>query len=175
MKQDRLRKWKGRLLGTIVVVLATLLALQLISKQWHGQQFFITQVQGPLVELQGVIEHQQKNGWDEPQIVSNQLQKVLVALEYGLQSYHPPHIAMSQVDYRTLQALARYLRSLPNHRTYSTATWDESAIRQANDLHAALTTAHLKLRTTISNDWDAFMEKAAVLVDELASSSWDSQ
>ena len=154
-------------LGTIIVILGAMLAIILYSNQWHQQQYFLDKVQGPLVELQGIIEHQERNEWSEPQLVSNQLHVLVDFLEYGLQNHTFPSKTLSRSEYEHLQVLASFMRSLPNHEIYSSATWDESSIQRAEQLNAALKASNLKMRTTINVDWDAFNEKINVLIKAL--------
>lgn len=154
-------------LATLLVVFGTIIAITIYSNQWHQQQYFLDNVQRPLVELQGIIEHQERSGWSEPQLVSNQLHVIVASLEYGLQQHAYPAKSLSRSEREQLVALKIYLRSFPNHEIYSSATWDESSIQQIEQFNEALIASNLKLRTTISVNWDAFIEKINVLMSQL--------
>jgi len=154
-------------LATLLVVFGTIIAITIYSNKWHQQQYFLDNVQRPLVELQGIIEHQERNGWSEPQLISNQLRVIVASLDYGLQRHAYPAKSLSRSEQAQLFALKTYLRSLPNHEIYSSATWDESSIQQIEQFNEALIASNLKLRTTISVNWHAFIEKINVLTKEL--------
>lgn len=154
-------------LGTLLVILGAIIAIIIYFNQWHQQQYFLDNVQGPLVELQGILEYQEQNEWSEPELVSNQLHVIVSSLGYGLQKHSYPSRALSRSEYTQLQSLTTYLRSLPNHEIYSSGVWDESSIQRAEQLNTALKASNLKLRTTISVNWDAFIKQINVLTNEL--------
>ncbi|MCM3634501.1 hypothetical protein [Paenibacillus camelliae] len=154
-------------LCTLLVILGTIIAMMIYSNHWHQQQYFISHIQGPLVELQGILEYQQTSSWNEPQLVSNQLYVLIASLDYGLQKNSYPSKLLSRSEYDQFQRLEAYLRALPNHKTYSSAQWDELSIRRAEHLKDALKEAGLMMNTTISPAWSSFIDQIMILTKEL--------
>ncbi len=50
------------------------------------EELFYSEVQQKLVELDGLIEHQKKNDWSEPNLVTTQLSEVLNGIHVATNS-----------------------------------------------------------------------------------------
>lgn len=65
----------------IVCLVVGYLKMNLVHKE-----LFFSEVQYKLVELDGLIEHQKKNDWSEPNLVTTQLGDVLNGLDVATNS-----------------------------------------------------------------------------------------
>lgn len=151
----------------ISLTMISVILFMLYLNSWHQKQYFLDNIQYPLVELQGILQQQETEGWNNPQIVSNQLNLILDDLWYGTASHTFPSKGLSKEEMETIQKIASALNQLPTNSNYQLSTWTEEDIKKAQFVNQALIKAELKMENTISVDWDYFMAQCEILQQEL--------
>lgn len=154
--------------SSVLIVLVIVIGMILIRNQWHQKQYFLDNIQTPLVELQGILAMQEETDWDNPQLVSNQLQILLHSFRYGLESHTYPSKGLNERERNMLVNIGHSLQRLPNNDNYSLPEWSRDSIESARILNAALIEADLRMNTTISVDWKTFITQCEILETELS-------
>lgn len=148
---------------------AVILAIFLVTTFIRAEQryIFIDQVQLTLVELQGIINMQERDGWDNPQLISNKTSTIIPSLSYGTASYSYPNKALSAKEHKLLARINTALQWLPMNENYKIAEWTEDDIKRAKIFNKALKDAGLAMNTTVWNEWDFFIKQCEILVKKL--------
>lgn len=138
----------------------------IIETNFANEQLFYEEVQGNLVELEGLIHHQNEENWSEPHLVTTKLGDVQNGLYLSIQNGQYLH-TLSNSDREVLEKLSAKLRQYPTDKLYEFATITETDQKQFEDLQQKLREAGLGLNVTISQDWDTFMAQVAVLEKQI--------
>ena len=156
------------IVSSVLAVLVIVIGMILIQNKFHQKQYFLDNIQWSLVELQGILAMQEETDWDNPQLVSNQLQILLNNLWYGLEPHTYPSKALNEKERNMLVNIGNYLQGLPNNDIYSLPEWSKENIENARALNEALIEADLKMNTTISMDWKTFIKQCEILETEFS-------
>lgn len=167
MGGDILTKRKKIIIGFSCIVILLTIILATIVIRSEQRDFFIKQVQFPLVELQGIFNMQEKDGWDNPQLISNKTSTIIPSLWYGTASYSFPNKALSDEEQKLLARINTALNWLPMNDNYTMAEWTEDDIKKAKILNEALKDAGFAMDTTVWGEWDFFIKQCEILVNKL--------
>lgn len=158
---------KKVIIGTIFGLFVAIICFMLYLNNWHQKQYFYDTVEPFLIELQGVLQLQEEEKLDDPQIISNQLQVTIQALEYGALSHTFPSKALSNEQKNQLMSISVVLQRLPTNTLYSTRTWDKEDLEHAQLVNEALQTADFQTNSMSSDSWKHFLKKVDILYKEL--------
>ncbi|MFJ8236079.1 hypothetical protein ACIQ34_10070 [Ureibacillus sp. NPDC094379] len=151
----------------LAIALFVVLAIMTYQNQWNQKQYFLDNFQRQFVELQGIITHVEKENWDHPELISNQLSLILDDLEYVMMSHSYPSKVLSEDDKFMFARIYGSLNQLPFNEIYHAAEWSKEDLEKVIIVKEALVKAELKMETTIHVDWDVFMEQCNILDKEL--------
>ncbi|MBU8906141.1 hypothetical protein [Desertibacillus haloalkaliphilus] len=132
-----------------------------------SEQIFLTEVQDNLIELEGLIAHQQENDWSEPNLVTSKLGDVIDGLWIGLQTGE--HLnTLSRNDHRTLHQFYTLLGTrYPNDRLYSFSEVSEQDKEHLLELREHLREFGMGLNISISYDMNSFMNSITTVNDNI--------
>ncbi|KAB2334511.1 hypothetical protein F7731_14985 [Cytobacillus depressus] len=142
----------------IVCLVIGYLKISLVHKE-----LFYSEVQYKLVELDGLIEHQKKDDWSEPNLVTTQLGDVLNGLEVATNSGKYSGW-LSNDERMTMERLNAALRQYPHDELYRFSVLTQSDKDSFEDLQAYLQNIGFGMNMTISNDWKTFINKSKKLL-----------
>ncbi|QED47969.1 hypothetical protein [Cytobacillus dafuensis] len=145
----------------IVCLVIGYLKMSLVHKE-----LFYTEVQYKLVELDGLIEHQKKNDWSDPNLVTTQLGDVLNGLDVATNSGKYSGW-LSNDERMTMERLNSALRQYPHDELYKFDVLTQSDKNDFEDLQSKLQNVGFGMDMTISNDWKTFIIKSEKLLDLL--------
>ncbi|MFS1513788.1 hypothetical protein VQL36_15290 [Chengkuizengella sp. SCS-71B] len=138
-----------------------------INTNFVKEQLIFEQVQHNLVELEGLITHQKKYNWSEPNLVTTEVRDILNGIYIGV-STGKYLKTISSSDIRTLENLASILRQYPHDELYEFSTLTTEDKQNFEELQIKLREVGLGLRITISKDWDSFMDQIKTLEENLS-------
>lgn len=142
----------------IVCLVFGYLKMNLVHKE-----LFYSEVQYELVELDGLIEHQKKNEWSEPNLVTTQLGDVLNGLDVATNS--GKYLGwLSNNERMTMERLDNALRQYPHDELYEFSVLTQSDKDSFEDLQSKLQNVGFGMNMTISNDWKTFINKSEKLL-----------
>lgn len=142
----------------IVCLVVGYLKMDLVHKE-----LFYSEVQYKLVELDGLIEHQKKNDWSEPNLVTTQLGDVLNGLDVATDSGKYSGW-LSNNERMTMERLDNALRQYPHDELYEFSVLTQSDKDNFEDLQSKLQNVGFGMNMTISNDWKTFINKSEKLL-----------
>ena len=142
----------------IVCVVIGYLKISLVHKE-----LFYSEVQHKLVELAGLIEHQKKNDWSEPNLATTQLGDVLNGLDVATNSGKYSGW-LSNDERMTMERLDYALRQYPHDELYKFSILTQSDKNDFEDLQSKLQNVGFGMNMTISNDWKTFINKSEKLL-----------
>ncbi|MED4404114.1 hypothetical protein [Metabacillus fastidiosus] len=132
------------------------------------KELFYSEVQYKLVELDGLIEHQKKNDWSDPNLVTTQLGDVLNGLDVAINSGKYSSW-LSNNERMTMERLDYTLRLYPHDELYKFSVLTESDKKEFEDLQSKLKNVGFGMNMTISKDWKTFINKSEKLLALLES------
>ncbi|MFJ8261131.1 hypothetical protein ACIQ4I_04100 [Rummeliibacillus sp. NPDC094406] len=139
------------------------LAYSFINKDFQQNNYFIEEIQEPLVELQGMIHDQQENNWKHPELVSFQAYKIQKAIKDVLQERHFAHSKLKEEEKSNLRDINQALQSLPQNTSQTIAIWKKKDKQNALTFEKAL--VHAKMDTN-EEDYKKFMNKCKIIASE---------
>ncbi|MFF2753118.1 hypothetical protein ACFVR1_05090 [Psychrobacillus sp. NPDC058041] len=142
----------------IVCLVIGYLKMSLVHKE-----LFYSEVQYKLVELDGLIEHQKKNDWSEPNLVTTQLGDVLNGLDVATNSGKYSGW-LSNDERTTMERLDNALRQYPHDELYKFSVLTQSDKNDFEDLQSKLQNVGFGMNMTISNDWKTFINMSEKLL-----------
>ena len=148
------------------VLLLALVGWGLLTMNFVKEQVLITEVQSNLVELEGLIAHENETNWTEPKLVTVKLGDVLNGITLGLTTGNQLG-TLSKKDEVILQKLYLRLNQYPTNDEYSFVDLTEKDKRNFEELREILREAELGLNITIHNDMDIFIKQAEVLLEKI--------
>ncbi|MEM4991984.1 hypothetical protein WKH56_05540 [Priestia sp. SB1] len=126
------------------------------------KELFYSEVQYKLVELDGLIEHQKKNAWSEPNLVTTKLSDVLNGLDAA--TNNGKHSGwLSKDDQMVMEHLDMALRQYPHDELYKFSVLTKSNKDEFEELQLKLKKVGFGMNMTISNDWKSFITKSEKL------------
>lgn len=153
--------------SSIVGILIICIGVIFYWNQWHQKQYFLYNLQMPLVELQGILAQQQRENWNHPELISNHVYIIMDDLEYVISENSFPSKVLSDEEKFMFGRIYAALHQLPTNETYHLAQWRKDDIKKAKIVNEALMKAKLEMETTIYVDWDIFMAQCKILDEEL--------
>jgi len=152
---------------SLVITFIVLAALfyTVIQNQNQQRQYFLDQIQHPLIELQGIIEHQKEHNWDNPRLVIQQLDKIRYTIVYGTSS--SAFSVLSNGEKNKLMQIYSYMSRLPSDTLYELASWANDDTKVMIEIDSALIKANFKTSSSIENNWRSFMQQCDILIEEL--------
>ncbi|MFS1519476.1 hypothetical protein V1503_23915 [Bacillus sp. SCS-151] len=127
------------------------------------KELFYSEVQRKLVELDGLIEHQKRNDWSDPNLVTTQLSDVLngfdVATKIGKYSGW-----LSNGERLTMEQLDVALRQYPHDELYEFSVLTQNDKNDFEDLQSKLQNVGFGMNMKISRDWKTFINKSEELL-----------
>ncbi|MGG0655404.1 hypothetical protein [Rummeliibacillus pycnus] len=144
------------------------LAYSFINKDFQQNNYFIEEIQEPLVVLQGMIRNQQENNWKDPELVSFQADKIQNAIRAVLQERHFAHSKLKEEEKSNLREINQILQTLPQNTSQTLAEWKKADKQNALALEKALIHANLDTNETIEGDYKKFMNQCKIVAKEIA-------
>ena len=144
------------------------LAYSFINKDFQQNNYFIEEIQEPLVELQEMIRDQQENNWKHPELVSFQAYKIQKAIKDVLQERHFAHSKLKEEEKSNLREINQALQNLPQNTSTSIAKWKKKDKQNALTFEKALVHAKMDTNETIEEDYKKFMNKCKIVASEIA-------
>ncbi|WP_397538973.1 hypothetical protein [Rummeliibacillus pycnus] len=141
------------------------LAYSFINKDFQQNNYFIEEIQEPLVELQGMIHDQQESNWKHPELVSFQAYKIQKAIKDVLQERHFAHSKLKEEEKSNLREINQALQSLPQNTSKTIAKWKKKDKQNALTFEKALVLAKMD---TNEADYKKFMNKCKIVASETA-------
>jgi len=129
-------------------------------------QVILTEVQHNLVELEGLIEHQKKNNWSEPNLVTTELGDILNGIWLGRTTGRQLG-ALSKSDQEILNDLYAKLNQFPSDELYKFADLTEEDKENFEKLQESLREVGLGMRITIKADRKYFINQAEKLAEKI--------
>ncbi|WP_338753351.1 hypothetical protein [Bacillus sp. FJAT-52991] len=149
----------------LVIVIMQHLHLNLVH-----EELFYSEVQDQLVVLDGLIEHQKKNNWSDPNLVTVQLGDVLNGMDVAISSGIYTNW-LEEDDLRVLRRIEIALREFPHDESYAFSTVSPKDQERFEDLRKKLRKAGFGMRMTLDNDWEMFMARSEELANLLTNPS----
>jgi len=149
------------------ILLVIVVAWGYIKINFASEQILLTGVQRNLIELEGLIAHQIKNDWSEPNLVTVKVGDVLSGLWISMQAGE--HLnSVSSKNKRTLnkfynQLIAQY----PYDRLYSFTNVSEPDKEHLTELREYLRDVGLGLNISKSGDMGTLMNKVESLTEKI--------
>ncbi|NMO97691.1 hypothetical protein [Paenibacillus lemnae] len=144
------------------VVLIAITIWGMMKLNFVKEQVIINQVQEHLVELEGLIAHQSRHQWSDPNLVTTKLGDVLNGI---LQSIRTGELlgVLSQSEKQILTALYSKFRLYPHDELYKFVDLSEEDKHDYELLRQTLREAEFGLRIAMNDSMDSFMKKAKIL------------
>ncbi|MBB4826511.1 hypothetical protein HNO89_003771 [Sporosarcina luteola] len=127
------------------------------------EELFYSEVQYKLAELEGLIDHQKRSDWPEPNLVTSQLGDVLNGIETAMNSGMYSGW-LSNEDRSMMERLRAALSQYPHDELYSFSTVTESDTKDFEELQSKLRQVGIGMNMTISNDWKTFISSTEQLL-----------
>ncbi|MFF2482211.1 hypothetical protein [Paenibacillus sp. NPDC058071] len=159
----------------VSVVLNAMLALSLAYVMYLGDfngKLLANQSQA-LVELEGLIGHQQKNGWNEPQLVIMKLDEIRLAIFPTDANGTLTGQLRSRSDRNDLGSLYSALYRYPSNELYKLATVTEEDKLQLDKLRDHLSGAGFQLNASIGGDWSSYITGVRQLTKRIHAEEWN--
>ncbi|MED4018930.1 MULTISPECIES: hypothetical protein [Sutcliffiella] len=160
------RKLLFRLSIFLNLLLVAIVAWGIMKMNFVKEQVFMTEVQHNLVELEGLIAHQMRENWGEPNLVTTELGDVLNGIWLGITTGNQLG-SLSKKDEETLSHLHSKLSQYPHDTLYSFVELTDEDKKNFEELREKLREAGLGLRMTIMANMDSFMKQAELLEDSI--------
>ncbi|MGZ9584701.1 hypothetical protein [Paenibacillus marinisediminis] len=144
-------------------VLIIILVIGYLKVNLAHEQLFYNEVQWRLVELDGLIEHQKKNDWTEPNLVTTQLGDILNGINVATSNGHYSGW-LSSSEEKTMQRLYAALMRYPHDDLYDFSKVSQSDIESFERLQSHLQQAGFAMNKTLSNNWNSFMSRSESLL-----------
>ncbi|MFX3635504.1 MAG: hypothetical protein ACE3L7_04400 [Candidatus Pristimantibacillus sp.] len=159
-------KQRNILRGSIIlnIVLIIIVAWGFITIHFAKEQLYITAVQNNLIELEGLIGHQQKNNWSEPNLVTTEVGDILEGIYLSLSNGKYTK-SISKADKRTLEKLSSSLRQYPHDTLYKFSELTQEDKNNFEELRMNLREVGLGLNITVGDDLGSLMNEANALVE----------
>ncbi|HZG17002.1 MAG TPA: hypothetical protein VE710_18580 [Candidatus Bathyarchaeia archaeon] len=129
-------------------------------------QVILTEVQRNLVELEGLIDHQKKNNWSEPNSVTTKMGDILNGIWLGRTTGRQLG-TFSKTDQEILSDLYSKLNQFPSDEIYQFADLTEEDKENFEELQKSLREVGLGMRITIKADRKYFMSQAEKLSEKI--------
>ncbi|MBE4910036.1 hypothetical protein IMZ08_18520 [Bacillus luteolus] len=163
---------KRKLLFRVSIGLNLLLlgfaAWGMIKMNFVKEQVLVNEVQRNLVELEGLISHQIRNNWSDPNLVTSELGDVLSGIWLGMTTGQQLGM-LSKDDKEILEDLYYKLYQYPRDELYSFADLTDEDKKNFEDLRNKLREVGLGLNITISANINSFIGQAEALVEKIES------
>lgn len=144
------------------------LAYSFVNKDSQQNNYYLDEIQEPLVELQSMIQNQQENNWKHPELVSFQAFKIQKAIKDVLQERHFAHSKLKEEEKLNLREINQGLQRLPQNTSQTIAKWKKKDKQYAQALEKALVLAKIDANETIEGDYKKFMNQCKIVAKEIA-------
>lgn len=145
----------------LILVIVGYLRMNLVH-----EELFYSEVQWKLVELDGLIEHQKKSDWSEPNLVTTQMSAILNGI-FVAKSSGEYSGWISSNERMTMESLYAVLSRYPHDEIYKLSELTRVDKENFEHLQVKLQDLGFGMGMTISNDWKTFLNKVEQLIDLL--------
>lgn len=151
----------------ISIILNIIFIVMVTQNQTMKKDYYLTQVNYPLYELNLVIQNQVDNGWKEPQLVTYQLDKVRNNILDSTFTNNFANDLLDENEKLLLNKVYNYLKHLPKNDLFAIGTWSESDNEYLLKVGEALKISNYVSYDLPEQNWDNVMKQWELLAKEL--------
>lgn len=127
------------------------------------KELFYSEVQYKLVELDGLIDIQKHNKWENPNLVTAQMSDILNGIDVSTNSGNYSGW-LSNKDRMKMEKLRSGLSRYPHDELYEVSVIAQSDKKRFEDLQLELQNAGIGMGIQINNDWKSFISKVEEMI-----------
>jgi hypothetical protein len=147
-------------------ILALILVWGIVATNFSNDQLFYTEVQDNLVELEGLIGHQQRNNWSEENLVTQKLNEVMDGLYIALNNGKYTK-TLSKSDREIYENLLSKLRQYPQDQQYEFTKLTQEDRENFVALRTKLRNVGLGLNLTNQTEFESFIDEIKALEESI--------
>ncbi|GEL75988.1 hypothetical protein [Tenuibacillus multivorans] len=164
MKNNHKIMFFSSIILNIILVIVVLIGY--ININLENENIFIFQVQDKLIRLEGLIDYQEENDWEDSEIVAVKMREIVNGLEMGLMNGKNLHV-LNEEESEILESLADKLNKFTFDKPYELVNLTDEHKEYYAALRDSLNEAGLKMNSQISKDWETFFHQAKKLEESI--------
>nr|WP_106779266.1 hypothetical protein [Lysinibacillus timonensis] len=145
-----------------------LLTMKINNVRSEQKEYIYQEIHYPLYLLNAAITDQRDIGWEEPQIIINQLDKVRTSILSTVKFDHFASDVLNKDEVLLLEEIYEYLKRLPQNELFELAKWDDEDTDYVDLVGEALSHAGFDLRESNPYEWEDMVKQWRLLEQALS-------